>query len=305
MKQVKAFFKNPLFQMISKIISWIILSLLILIATFLVYYVISAKIYEAKGEKFEPIFSLYTIISTSMEPNIKVYDVVFDSKTKAEDIKVGDIITFISTSSLSEGMTITHRVTAIVETENGIEFRTKGDNNITPDSSLVDQAHILGKVAFKLPQLGRVQFLLQSKGGWLFALLIPALGVVIFDVLKVIRLSGVKEKVQASLKTKGKDPQEIQKQEELKEKLKGKLLGVVPVDPILHTVEEMPMEKPTNDNKDVSTVPTVSKVELPIKKEEASSDNIDVKEVIENIKRLNLDDIELPVSKADLPKKKN
>lgn len=44
------------------------------------YYVISAKVYESKGEKFQPQFSLYTIISTSMEPNILVYDVVFDTK---------------------------------------------------------------------------------------------------------------------------------------------------------------------------------------------------------------------------------
>lgn len=89
-------------------------------------------------------------------------------------------------------MTITHRIVGIIETDKGVKLRTRGDGNIAPDPSLVDSTHILGKVAFKLPQLGRVQFLLQSKGGWLFALLIPAMGVVIYDVMKVIRLSGIK-----------------------------------------------------------------------------------------------------------------
>lgn len=299
--------------MISKIISWIVLSLLILVATFLVYYVISAKIYEAKGEKFEPVISLYTIISTSMEPNIKVYDVVFDTKTKAENIKVGDVITFISTSSLSEGMTITHRVTAIVETEKGLQFRTKGDNNITPDSSLVDEAHILGKVAFKLPQLGRVQFLLQSKGGWLFALLIPALGVVIYDVLKVIRLSNAKDKVKSSLKEKPKDLDEIKKQEELKDKLKNKLVGIVPVEPILHTVKDSKDIAENSDSNDITddySKPKeriISNVDLPVKieNEDNQNTNVDLNKVINNIKKLDFDDIDLPQSKAQLPKKKN
>ena len=79
---------------------------------------------------------------------------------------------FISSSSLSDGMTLTHRVVGVVETSDGYKFRTKGDNNSVADSSLVDSTKIIGKVAFKIPQLGRIQFLLQSKGGLLFALLI-------------------------------------------------------------------------------------------------------------------------------------
>ena len=200
MKAIKNFFDSPVIKMISKILSWVIIGLLVFLAAFLMYYVISSKFYEARGMKYEPKMSLYTIISTSMEPSLKVYDVVVDVKVKADKIKEGDVITFISTSSLSEGMTITHRVINIVETENGRKFRVQGDNNSTPDTSLVDESNILGKVIFKLPQVGRIQFLLQSKGGWLFALLIPALFVVIYDIIKVVRLSSLKTKIYESLK---------------------------------------------------------------------------------------------------------
>ena len=134
MKAIKNLFDNPVIKMIMKVLSWIIIGLLICLAGFLMYYVISSKLYEANGKKFEPKMSLYTIISTSMEPSIKVYDVVFDVKVDASKIKEGDVITFISTSSLSEGMTITHRVINIVETENGRKFRVQGDNNSTPDT---------------------------------------------------------------------------------------------------------------------------------------------------------------------------
>ena len=64
---------------IAMILSWTIFSLLVLIIGFLVYYLVSANIYASKGEKFEPIFSLYTIVSPSMEPNIKVYDVILNT----------------------------------------------------------------------------------------------------------------------------------------------------------------------------------------------------------------------------------
>ena len=291
MDKIKAFFKNPIFQMISKIISWTVLALLILIATFLVYYVISAKVYESKGEKFQPQFSLYTIISTSMEPNILVYDVVFDTKvTNISDLKVGDVITFSSTGSLTDGMTITHRIVGIIETDKGVKLRTKGDGNIAPDPSLVDSTHILGKVAFKLPQLGRVQFLLQSKGGWLFALLIPAMGVVIYDVMKVIRLSGIKKNVKEA--NKKEENLELKKNEtELKEKLKAKFINVVPIEPKIETVK--PVESKVQED-----------AEQPIVKTEDNS--LDLSKVLKNIQ--NLDDnetnIELPEDDIELPKVK-
>lgn len=291
MDKIKAFFKNPIFQMISKIISWTVLALLILIATFLVYYVISAKVYESKGEKFQPQFSLYTIISTSMEPNILVYDVVFDTKvTNISDLKVGDVITFSSTGSLTDGMTITHRIVGIIETDKGVKLRTKGDGNIAPDPSLVDSTHILGKVAFKLPQLGRVQFLLQSKGGWLFALLIPAMGVVIYDVMKVIRLSGIKKNVKEA--NKKEEDLDLKKNEtELKEKLKAKFINVVPVDPKIEKVK--PVETTVKEE-----------AEQPIVKTEDNS--LDLSKILKNIQKLddNETNIELPEDDIELPKVK-
>ena len=90
------------FKYITDVISWTCLCILILIGALLVWYFISAKIYASKGEKYTPYFSLYTIISPSMEPNIKVYDVILDTRVDdVNTIKEGDIITFISSGNLS------------------------------------------------------------------------------------------------------------------------------------------------------------------------------------------------------------
>lgn len=222
MDKIRNFFNNRIIKIITKVISWIVLIFLILLASILIYYVVSSKLCEKMGKKYEPLISLYTIVSPSMEPNIRVYDVIITKKTNPNDIKEGDVITFISTSTLGEGLTVTHRVKSVVRTENDVKFRTQGDNNNTPDSALVTSNNLLGKVVFTIPQLGRIQFLLQSKEGWLFCLLIPAIIVVVYDVVKVLKLSNVKQRLNNTLKEEEKDEKLAKKQEKLKENLQNK-----------------------------------------------------------------------------------
>lgn len=190
---------KQILKTITMILSWTIFALLVLIIAFLVYYLVSANIYASKGEKFEPIFSLYTIISPSMEPNIKVYDVILNTKVKdPNEIKVGDVITFISTSNISNGMTVTHRVTKIVQGPDGLEFKTKGDNNLSEDTDTAKAYNVLGKVLLKIPQLGRLQFFLSSNGGWLIVIVCPALFIIISDIFKILKLSKAKKIITAA-----------------------------------------------------------------------------------------------------------
>lgn len=223
--------KLTIVGIVGNIISWTMLVLLIIVATFLLYYIITTQLAATKGEKFSPKYSLYTIVSPSMTPNINVYDIVIDKKVEDfSELKVGDVITFISTSSISNGMTITHRIIDIIETNEGTKYKTKGDNNLTADYSLVTQDKIIGKVKLRIPQLGRVQFFLSSKGGWLVIILIPALIIIISDVLKLFKLVDIKKRVknievdakEEELYLKEKREMELKKQQELKEKLQSK-----------------------------------------------------------------------------------
>ena len=175
---------------ISKLISYAIIVVLIFLGVFFAYYFVSLKAYEKNPTVNIPRFGLYTIISPSMEPNVKVYDVVVDLNAFSEDsINKGDIITFISNSNISKGLTVTHRVVDIIENADGTKsFVTKGDNNLKADQATVRYKDILGKVLFKIPQLGRVQFLLADKFGWMLVILLPALGVIIYDFIKLFRL---------------------------------------------------------------------------------------------------------------------
>lgn len=215
--------KKSIFRMIADIISWTIFALLMLLAAFLIYYVIATNIYARKGERFRPIVSLYTIISGSMLPTIKVYDVVVNLKIDDPvKLKEGDVITFISQSKINYGETITHRINKITYNNGTYYFTTKGDNNLVPDETPVEFNNIIGKVVLKIPQLGQAQFFLLKQGSKLFLVLIPSFGILIYDLLKMLNLFDTKKKVDKSLETKDNKLSK-EEEEKLKEKIKNRL----------------------------------------------------------------------------------
>ncbi len=181
---------------IIKILINILVVFVCLIAFFLLYYIISAQIHS-NDENYKPSISLYTIVSPSMDPVIKVYDVVVNKKVKSpNEISVGDIITYVSTNPTSEGMTITHRVIEVEGSSEGqYAYRTQGDNNSAPDATYVTFDNVIGKEIIIIPSLGKLQFLLANKKGWLFLLLIPIGIYILKDIYKLIELYGLRRKV--------------------------------------------------------------------------------------------------------------
>ena len=190
--------KKGIINRIFKLLLNVAISFVCIIALVLLYYVFSAQIHS-NDENYKPYISFYTIVSPSMNPVIKVYDVVVNVKpSNPDDIKVGDIITYVSTNPTSLGMTITHRVVAVYKNNNGnYEYQTQGDNNSEADSVLVTYSHIIGKKILIVPALGKVQFLLANKRNWLFLLLIPVAIFVFKDLYELLELFGLRRKVDA------------------------------------------------------------------------------------------------------------
>lgn len=215
--------KKSIFKLIADILTWTIFAILMIVAAFLIYYVIANAVYSKKGERFKPIVSLYTIISGSMLPTIKVYDVVVNLRVDdPSKLHEGDVITFISQSKINYGDTITHRINKITYDNGTYYFTTKGDNNLVPDESPVEFNNIIGKVILKIPQLGQAQFFLLKQGSKLFLILIPSFGILIYDLLKMLNLVDTKKKVDRSLEIK---ENKLSKEEEkkLKEEIKNRL----------------------------------------------------------------------------------
>ena len=249
-------------KFITGILSWIILIILVIIAAFLLYYFVSTKVYAQKGEAYKPAFSLYTILTQSMQPNINPYDVIVDVAVKnPEDIQVGDIITFVSTSSLTKGMTITHRVYDIKQENGEYMYYTKGDDNLGPDALPAPYSNVLGKVLFHIPQLGRIQSFLSTKGGWLIVVVVPAVIIIILDILKIFRLQTAKNQVDVALTMeKDKKLKEEKRKKEIERNLERRYN-------LLLDEDEKKSEQENNYNKEKEVAEKLKELEKEIQEE--------------------------------------
>jgi len=99
----------------------------------------------------------YTVLSGSMEPEYHVGSVIYVKDADIEALEVENSITFVL-----DGITVTHRIIRIEESQEGLRFYTMGDANNTPDGGFVTPDEIIGTPVFSLPYLGYV-FLLYSK----------------------------------------------------------------------------------------------------------------------------------------------
>ncbi len=174
---------------ITKVLMYSVFLLLLFVGFVLVVYVIDLKKSSSTGVYKPPLFSAYVIISPSMVPTIKVEDAVIIRRVEADEIQKGDIITFTSTDSRYAGVTVTHRVVEVIQTSKGkYMYRTKGDNNNAEDPTLVSSEYVSGKVILRIPKIGYIQYFLSQAYGWIIAIVIPCLAIVIYDVVKLVKL---------------------------------------------------------------------------------------------------------------------
>ena len=185
---------------LKEIVSWTIFTLLIIIGIFLIYYFIAVRLYTVKGEKYEPKFSLYTIVSPSMVPTLNVYDVIINVSVKnIEEVKINDVITFISTWDVNSGMTVTHRVVGSKKLDNGeVCLITRGDNNTQEDQSCVKKENLIGVTKAVIPSLGKVQAFISSKAGWLLIIILPIVYSLLKNVVKLVRIVNNNKKIKSN-----------------------------------------------------------------------------------------------------------
>lgn len=199
-----------IYHFVAKVFLYSILLILIFVALAFILYFMDMQANAKKGIYKQPLFGAYIIISPSMVPSINVYDAIVIKREEPENLKVGDVITFLSSDTRYLGLTITHRIVGIEKSTTGdIYFRTKGDNNNTEDSSLVKGDDIYGKVILKIPKIGYIQLLLTNAIGWVLIVVIPCLGVVIYDIIKIFKSIGNGKRLRKKMKVSNDNQEEF------------------------------------------------------------------------------------------------
>jgi len=111
------------------------------------------------------------------------------------ELKIGDIITFYSNTIDTGGYTVTHRIVDIYKNNGVIYYTTKGDNNMDKDAGLITIDNVVGKCKFIIPSIGKMQIFITSRAGWILIILIPALGIILMDIKKLIKIFRIKEQI--------------------------------------------------------------------------------------------------------------
>ena len=175
-----------LFNYMASILMYSILVLLIGVGILLAVYYVDFRFKTKNSDR--PLYGAYVIVSGSMEPLIKIKDAVLIKRVDtADDVKRGDVVTYRATDPTYYGVLITHRIVDIKE-ENGEKiYITKGDHNETVDRSPINLSQITGKVVMRIPKIGYIKYFLVLSYGWIIAIVIPSLLVIVMDVYKLVK----------------------------------------------------------------------------------------------------------------------
>ena len=134
-------------------------------------------------------YSVFRVMTGSMEPEIREDSLLVVQKTPPEDIAPGDVISFFSPDPMLEGAVNTHRVVRI-EKENGrTQFITKGDANVIEDTYPTDASALVGRVVFQSYGLGKAVSLLSNPLVFGIIILLPLLVILLMNLYRAIRIA--------------------------------------------------------------------------------------------------------------------
>ncbi|MHC3003531.1 signal peptidase I [Gordonia sp. GN26] len=142
--------KHGVLHIVWQGISWLLLigAIAILCATILIPKIAGAQ--------------AYTVLTGSMKPNYPPGTLIVVKPGPAEDIRVGDVVTYQIRSGSPE--VVTHRVIEIAESDAGEpRFITQGDDNGAPDAEPVRPVQVRGTLWYSVPYVGWVNNWLASQ----------------------------------------------------------------------------------------------------------------------------------------------
>jgi signal peptidase len=148
--------------------------------------IIAAVLFAANKSPQKSIFGyrFYTVLTPSMEPELSVGDLVIVKLANADDISVGDVITF--NPSADSDAYLTHRVTEKLEDYDGTGitcFKTKGDANESEDGFLIESSRVIGTAGAHIPKLGYIIRFVQLK--WYFVIPLAVMIMVFFGLMRI------------------------------------------------------------------------------------------------------------------------
>ncbi len=140
----------------------------------MIFTIISATTLDRNNRKLFG-FKMYKVLSDSMSAtNFSAGDLIFIKEVNPSTLKVGDIVSYISTDTDNFGEVVTHKIRSLTTDANGDPgFITYGTTTNTDDKIIVTYPYILGQYKGRVPKAGYFFDFLQTTPGYIVCILLP------------------------------------------------------------------------------------------------------------------------------------
>jgi signal peptidase I len=134
-------------------------------------------------------YQRYVVVGGSMEPSIHRGSIIFDEIVPVEDLRPGDVITYVPPGRDTPS---THRIVSReLDPEGSWRFRTKGDANADADAQpFVLERPVQARVKVAIPYVGHLWMALASQQLRYALLVAPAILIALWMLVSVWRDAG-------------------------------------------------------------------------------------------------------------------
>ncbi len=176
--------ENKVLSVIKEIFTWTILVVALLSTITTVVLVSSSN--QNGYQIFKSRFYIARTDSMSAT-DFSAGDLVICKKVNKEDLKEGDIITFVSKSVKNYGQTITHKIRKITQDVNGERaFVTYGTTTNTDDEALATE--VLGKYVGKIKGVGKFIVFSKTPLGYILLIFLPFSILITVQAINCVKL---------------------------------------------------------------------------------------------------------------------
>lgn len=162
--------KNNVLKRILSVIRNVAFVVVILFICFIIYTMSQGNTVSIAG------YRVLRVLTSSMEPTIVGNTCIITKEVDPDELKVGDVITFISEDPSIYGYYNTHRINEIIEENGEQKFVTKGDNSYEVDPYTVSKENVVGIYVKELPGgrlIGKAFVALSDNKVYFLVIIIP------------------------------------------------------------------------------------------------------------------------------------
>ena len=171
---------------VSTVLVWCVV---IIAVAMMIFTIVSVNTFDRNDRDIFG-YKAFIVLSDSMSAtDFDAGDLVLVKEVDPTTLKEGDIIAYTSQNTENYGATVTHKIRRQTFNANGDPgFITYGTTTDTDDETVVTYPFILGKYAFKLPNVGTFFQFLKTPQGYIVCILIPFLLLILYQGLNCVKV---------------------------------------------------------------------------------------------------------------------